>query len=415
MRINLAIAVAALLLPNFTSAADWTNWRGPTKTGYVAPGNYATSWTEDKGIVWKKELPGLGSSTPLVVGDQVILTLGKENKNTIVSYGLDGTEKWSTSVGTETKGKHRKASGANSSPVTDGKHLIAYFKSGELACVDLEGKVVWQKNLQDEFGKDTLWWDLGTSPILAGDLVIVACMQSEPSPSYLVAFNKATGELVWKHDRNMKAPDEANQSYTTPVLAKQGERDVIVVCGADFITGHDLKTGERLWEIGGLNPEGNGYFRSISSPVVSGDIVVCPYARGATLTAVKLNPQGPGEVVWSSKDISADVPTPASNDGKVYVLNDKGRLACIDAASGKSLWTKEFPKGREAYSASPIVVGNLVYAIREDGKVYVADIADDFKIVGESQLDGLTVATPVFVNDRIYIRTESSLYCIGNK
>lgn len=396
------------------AADNWTNWRGPGQTGVAGKGEYPLRWSSDENVAWKVKLPGLGGSTPVVWDNRIFVTAGVDGENLVIAYNRKGEELWRTPVGKERAGKHRKATGSNPSPVTDGDSVFVYFKSGDFACLDMDGKPLWHVNLQDKFGEDTLWWDLGTSPILTQEHVVVACMHS--GPSYLAAFDKKTGQSVWKQERNMDAPEEANQSYSTPVVTMHDGKEMIVVVGADHITGHDAKTGKQLWLVGGLNPTQNGYFRSISSPVVSDDIVIAPYARGSSLTAVRLGGQGDvrdSHVVWESEVISSDVPTPASKDGLIYVLADKGRVACLDAKSGQVVTELTLEKHRDAYSASPIIAGNHLYLIREDGKAFVVELGDELKVVGENELGSFTVASPVFVDGQILIRTSEYLFCIG--
>jgi outer membrane protein assembly factor BamB len=265
------------------------------------------------------------------------------------------------------------------------------------------------------YGADTLWWDLGTSPVLTRDFVVVAVIQT--GPSYLVAFEKGSGKLAWKQDRNLGAPSEAAQTYATPVVVTEGDRETLIVLGADHVTAHNAADGQELWRVGGLNPDGEQYFRSIASPVVSDGIVIAPYARGKTLTAIKLG--GSGEVtrthvVWTKTGLGADVPTPIAVDGKVYVCTDRGHVACLDVKSGRELWSGDVEKHRTAYSSSPVLAGGKIYITREDGKTFVLEQGNEFKVVGTAQVpDELTVATPVFVDGRILIRTLDNLYCIG--
>ena len=153
-------------------------------------------------------LPGLGASTPVVSGDRIVLTLAIDGHDAVICFDRSGKETWRRILGAEKPGKHKKATGANPSPVTDGSLVWVYFKSGELAALDLaDGVVVWKENLQERFGEDTLWWDLGTSPVLTEDAVVVAVMHS--GPSYLAAFGRRDGRLLWKHDRDLGAPCHA--------------------------------------------------------------------------------------------------------------------------------------------------------------------------------------------------------------
>ena len=310
----------ALLSP--ARSENWPNWRGPALDGVAAGTGYATSWSPEAHVAWKVTLPGLGASTPAVWGDAMVLTCAIDGNDAAICFDRAGKERWRRSLGPEKPGKHAKATGCNPSPVTDGKHVWVYFKSGELAALDLAtGVVAWRENLQERFGEDTLWWDLGTSPVLTRDAVVVAVMQT--GPSYLAAFGRTDGKLLWKHDRNLDAPEEAAQSYSTPLVVKGEERfgepaEVMFVLGADHVTAHDATDGRELWRVGGLNPAGEKYFRSIASPVVAGDLVIAPYARGSTLTAVKRGGQGDvttSHVAWARKDLGADVPTPAFQDG----------------------------------------------------------------------------------------------------
>lgn len=406
----ISIAIAA---PAF--ADNWANWRGPNFNG-VAPGTgYPTEWSEAENVAWKLELPGRGSSTPIVWDDQIFLTCGINGKNTLLAYNLLGKEQWRETIGKERPGKHAKASGCNSSCVTDGKSVFTYFKSGDLASVSPKGKLNWSTNLQERFGEDTLWWDLGTSPVLTKDNCVVAVMQT--GGSYLVAFNKTTGELAWKVDRNLEAPEEAAQSYSTPLVLNENGQEILVVLGADHVTCHRADNGQELWRVSGLNPGQDKYFRSIASATFSNGIVVAPYARGGSVTAIKLGGTGDvtdSHVVWRKKGDGPDVPTPAAAEGKVYVLSDKGVLTCIEVATGNKVWSGQLEKSRLAFSSSPVLADGKIYVTREDGKTFVLAQGSEFKVLGSNQLEGgQTVATPVFVNGHILLRTDRHLYCIG--
>ena len=418
-----ALLVAALAPLSPAGAENWPNWRGPALDGVAAGTGYATSWSPEAHVAWKVTLPGLGASTPAVWGDAMVLTCAIDGNDAAICFDRAGRERWRRSLGPEKPGKHAKATGCNPSPVTDGKHVWVYFKSGELAALDLAtGAVAWRDNLQERFGEDTLWWDLGTSPVLTRDAVVVAVMQT--GPSYLAAFGRTDGKLLWKHDRNLDAPEEAAQSYSTPLVVKGEEKfgepaEVMFVLGADHVTAHDATDGRELWRVGGLNLAGEKYFRSIASPVAAGDLVIAPYARGSTLTAVKRGGKGnvtTSHVAWARKDLGADVPTPACQDGKLVVCTDQGKVACLDAPTGKTLWEGELPKNRHAYSASPVLLDGKILVTREDGQSALlagpAAGAGRFEVVGEGSVGEMTVATPVCVDGRIFLRTHDSLWCI---
>lgn len=311
-----------------------------------------------------------------------------------------------------------KGSGANPSPVTDGKHVYAYFKSGDLACLDFSGKIIWQTNLQKRFAEDTLWFDLGTSPLLTGNHLVIACIQS--GPSYLVAFDKNSGEIDWKVDRMFNAPEEANQTYSSPILYEENGQQRIVTLGADHVTSHNAENGELVWSIGGMNPDEDGYFRSISSPVVSRDYVVIPYSRGRTLRAIQKGGKGDvtdENVKWviDIKKETSDIPTPIATEDRVYYIADKGIMVCLDVKTGEALWKEQLEKHRKVFSSSPTLVDGKIYATREDGTTFVLKAGDEFQLLAKNEMDDFTIATPVFVDGQILFRTSGQLFCIGNK
>jgi outer membrane protein assembly factor BamB len=393
--------------------ASWPNWRGSQQNGNAGDGKFPIKWSESENVEWKIALPGRGCSTPIVVADSIFLTTGSEGQNRLLRYDLTGKLLWQVAVGTERSGKHAKASGSNPSAVSDGESVFAYFKSGDLACCDLGGKIIWQRNLQAEFGEDTLWWDLGTSPVLTKDAVIVAVMQS--GPSFIVSFDKNSGRQLWKVDRELNANQESNQAYTTPAIARTEQGEILFALGADHVTAHDTQTGKELWRVGGFNPDNHQNYRCIASPLVVDNLVICPYARGQLVTAVRYDPgiSDKMRVAWQLEKIGADVPTPACQDNRIYFITDKGEATCVEASTGRTIWTGSLPKSRTAYSSSPILAGGYLYLQREDGTAFVLKAGDQFEVVAENSLDMKTVATPVFIGNNILIRTFESLYCIS--
>lgn len=397
-------------------AENWPSWRGPNFNGVSSAKNTPVKWSKEENVIWDVKLPGRGASTPIIWGDNLFLTCGIDKKNVVLCYDFLGKMRWQVEVGDEVSGKHKKASGSNPSATTDGKHVFVYFKSGDFAAIDFDGKIVWKQNLQKMYGENTLWWDLGTSPVLTQNYVIVAVMQT--GPSYLAAFEKATGKVIWKQSRDLGAPSEAAQSYSTPVVVSENGKETIVVLGADHVTAHDATTGSEIWRVGGLNPTNHQYFRSISSAVVDDGIVISPYARGATITAIKLGGSGDitkSHIAWVKEGLGADVPTPAAVNGKAYICTDKGKISCLEVKSGKEIWSGTLPANRNAYSSSPVLADGKIYLSREDGHSFVL-AQDEFKILGENTLEGeYVVATPVFSDGRIFIRTYEHLYCMGTK
>lgn len=410
-------AVTCLLTSTFAEAGDWPGWRGPTSNGVAAPGDYPVRWSADENVAWKVDLAGAAGSTPCVTTEHIFLTAPEEGRNMVFCYSRGGQLQWEKAVGSEVPGKHKKGSGSNPSPTTNGQLVFVYFKSGDLAALDFKGDIVWQTNLQQRFGKDDLWWDLGTSPVLTSKHLVATVMQTENS--YLAAFDPATGDLAWKVDRNLGAPEEAGQAYSTPVVVNHNGDEQLVVVGGDHVTCHSAADGHELWRVSGLNPEQNKFFRSIAGPVVSHGIVIAPYSRGDTVTGIRLGGEGDvtmSHIVWHKTGLGSDVPTPAASNGKFYLCRDKAaEVSCVDVATGEINWSQPLEKNRNAFSASPILAGGRLYCTREDGVTFVLD-AETGKIESQNALAGeFTVATPVLVDGQVLVRTFERLYCIGKR
>jgi outer membrane protein assembly factor BamB len=409
-RFLVAAGLLGVSCPLGLCAENSPAWRGPGNNAVIADEGYPVQWS-DQNILWKVDMASHSGSTPVVWGDQIILTLAVDGQNVVQAYDWQGQLKWQAEVGAARDGKNRKATGTNPSPVTDGKHVYVYFKSGDLACLDLQGQSVWHVNLQRDHAPDELLWDLGTSPVLTDEHLVVAVMQE--GPSYMIALDKMTGDVAWKVDRMVDAPGESNDAYTTPLVIEHNGKQLLVALGADHLTAHDAADGKELWKVGGFNPQSAGNYRSIASPVFADGVIVAPYARGNSLTAVSLE----GQVLWRNegRDTSADVPTPVIADGKVYVCSDKGRVACTDLKTGEELWHVETGRQRNAFSASPVLVNDRLYMAREDGRVFVVSTTGDHRILATNEVDGLVIATPVFLRGKILIRTSDHLYCIGSR
>lgn len=396
-------------------AKDWPQWRGPDGRSLAAPGAYPTKFSPTENVLWKVKLPGVGSSTPVVWGDRIFVTCGIDGQDGVLAYDWTGRELWKKTLGAERPGKHKNGSGSNSSPITDGKNLVVYYKSGTVASLTLEGEVNWKTNLQEKFGEDTLWWDLGTSPVYAGGQIVIAVMQE--GESYVVALKPEDGSVAWKVDRTFPVQKETGQSYTTPYVTDIDGQETIVIWGADRLTGHDPKDGKTLWTCGGFNPEDKAMWRVIASPGITDGIAVVPFGRTKFTAAVKLG--GSGDItasarLWERDDLGADCPTPVGRDGRVYVLSDRGEIHCLDVQTGKDIWKGAIPRASANFYSSPILAGDLLYCAREDGVVAVVKVGDaGMEVLSENAMGERLAAAPVPVRDKLLIRGVDHLFCLG--
>jgi len=414
-----SVTLLSSLSAAFTTMAgptNWPQWRGPDDNGSTRQGTYPVHW-DSTNVLWKAPLPGKGCSTPIVWDQHIYLTAPINGLDGVLAFDWAGKPLWQKTLGPEEAGKHRNGSGSNPSPATDGNSVFVYFKSGMLAGLDLDGRVRWETNLVAGFGPDTLYWDQGTSPVLTKDQVVIARMNE--GGSWLAAFDKATGQMRWKVPRNYETPSEDDHAYTTPLVIQHKGTEAILVWGAEHVTVQDANNGQLLWSCGGFNPKKVANWPAVASAVIAGNVVVVASGRAdrgiPRLYGVRLG--GSGDVtatnhVWERDDVGTFVPTPAEYKGRIYVLRDRGEVECIDPATGKTLWKDAFPKASANYYASPLVASGILYAVREDGVVFVARAEGKFEILAENHMGERIIASPVALSNRLLIRGEHNLFCI---
>jgi outer membrane protein assembly factor BamB len=415
------IAASVFIFAGIVESAEpnqnWPRWRGPYDNGSTELGQYPVQF--DAGhVFWRAPLPGKGCSTPIIFQQTIYVTAPVDGHDALLAFDWSGKQRWQATFGQENAGRHRNGSGSNASPVTDGDRVFVYFKSGTLAAVDLDGSVRWKTNLVERFGKDTLFWDHGTSPVLTEKYAVMARMHH--GESWLAAFDKTSGDLAWKVARNYSTPKEGDHGYATPLVIQHGGKEALLVWGAQHLTIHDPVDGKVLWSCGNFNPESQQLWPSISTPVIVGDMAVIAFGRNdrgkPRLHGIRLD--GSGDVtetnhVWKRDDIGTFVPSPVAYKGRVYLVRDRGEVECLDPATGKTIWSDAFPKHRSKYYASPLIAGGHLYAPREDGVVFVASIAGDkFKLVAENDMEESVIGSPIPAQNRIFIRGEKHLFCL---
>jgi outer membrane protein assembly factor BamB len=397
----------------------WPHWRGPNANGSVTSGSPPVQWNASN-VTWKVALPGKGTSTPIVHQDRIYVTCPAEGQDALLAFDFTSRSVWQVKLGREDPPKHRTlASSGNASPVTDGNAVFVYFKSGNFAAVEFNGTVRWKTNLVERFGRDNLFWDQGSSPMLTDQHIIMARLHG--GESWIAAFDKATGELRWKQPRNYDVPTENNNGYTTPLLFDHAGKKALLVWGADHLTAHAAANGQVLWSCAGFNPHGTGYWPAIATPVIAGNIAVVAVGRDdragqARVHGIRLD--GTGDVsathrAWKREDLGVFVTSPTVYQGRVYLLRHKGEVVCLDPASGKTLWTGSFPEHRAPYYSSPVVANGILYAAREDGTVFSARVEEKFELLGENPMGERVIASPVPASNRLLIRGDKHLFCVG--
>lgn len=422
--------LSCLLLWAAAARADnWPQWRGPTLDGVSAEKNLPTRF-DAKTLVWKAPLPGMGGSTPIVWGDKIFLTTEDGGDLALVCLSTAGKQLWKRSLGLDS-GKKRfmkdEANQASASPSTDGKHVWAFFGTGDFLCCDMGGKVVWRFNAQERYGKFNIYHGVHITPLLHGDRLYWSLLHT--NARIVLALDKLTGKEIWKVDRVTDGTDECEQAYASPVLWRDGPgagKEYLVQLGCDYCTAHSLKDGAEIWRVGDLNPKKkyDKMFRIIASPAASRDVIVIPSARDGPLVGVRPEAQGYVRVgsrseLWRQKGGQAgpgsktpDVPAPLIHDGLVYVVREyrreSGALICLDARTGKELYYEAIHESR--YRASPVWADGHLYLAARDGTITVVKAGRKFEVVSTSDLNDLITASPSVANGRIYLRGFRSLY-----
>lgn len=399
--------------------SNWSRWRGPNNNGSITSGDYPVKW-DPQNVLWKIDIPGKGFSTPVVWDKKIYLTTGAKGSDTVLAYDWSGKQIWEKQLGLEVAGKHKNGSGSNPSAVTDGSAVFVCFKSGNFAAFELDGTIRWKTNLFKLYGKDKRYWDFGTSPVLTKKHVVIAEMHD--GQSWLAAFDKVTGQLAWKVPRNYKTPNEGSQGYSTPIVFIHKGVEALLVWGGQHLTAHDAADGKTLWSCGDFNPKGTRSWPAVASPVISGSVAVVPCGRAdrrqPRLHGIKLG--GSGDVtqthrLWSRQDTGPFIPTPAQYKGRVYLVDDRGEISCIDPLTGKNIWSGMVEKGKGNFYSSPLIAGGHLYAAREDGVIFVMKLNDKFEIISKIDMKDRIIASPIAVSDRLLIRTNSHLFCVENK
>ncbi|MCA9300297.1 MAG: PQQ-binding-like beta-propeller repeat protein, partial [Phycisphaerales bacterium] len=393
----------------------------------------ATTWSAEDNIVWKTPLPSWSGATPVIHGERIFLTSpsagdvggpGNERRpggDNLLLMCLDrrtGAVRWTETIDSGNT-LHRKGNSTSPSPVTDGAHVWAVTGNGVVTCRDLDGREVWGRNIQEDYGNFGLNWGYASSPLLHEGVLYIEVLHGfyTDEPSYVMAIDATTGEVRWRVERPTDAPREAPDAYTTPVLLEHGGAMQLVVTGGDYVTAHDLKTGHEIWRAGGLNPTRSDWFRIVASPLAVDGMVYVP-TRVKPLHAFRAGGEGlvtESHLAWTFDGRAGpDVPTPACDGSRLYIVNDQGLATCLDARTGETIWGPERTV-RGTVSSSVLLADGKLYITNEDSTTVVLRAGDEFEILAENTLDGsYTLSSPIAAGSAIFIRTGTHLYCIDD-
>jgi outer membrane protein assembly factor BamB len=404
--------LAWLLLPATVPAAraeNWPGWRGPERSGVTTDTGVPTAWSPTERVLWKTPLPGTGLSNPIVWEDRVFLTAaeGREQGELhVFCFDRDsGRVRWHKRLwGTAPTVFYYPKSGlAGPTPITDGKHLWAFFGTGDLFCFDLDGGLLWQRALADEYDPFENRFAATSSPLLFGDTVILQC--DHYGASYVLAIEGATGANRWKSDR-----PEAWLSWSSPQLVGAGDHTELLLSGSEKLDGYDPIDGRRLWTVRGLQRE------CVPTPVAGAGLVFVESGPNGDHLAVK--PGGSGDVtdthvVWRNDRGTSFVPSPIVVGPRYYLADDRGILSCLATTDGELLWRKRLT-GK--FTASPVAADGKLFFTNETGETFVVDAESaEYRELSRNELGEDVYASPAVSQGRMFVRTTKHLICLGAK
>jgi len=442
------IALLALILciaSPITAADDSGNWpafRGLQATGVAEGHATPVEWdvASGKNVVWKTPIPGMGHGAPVIWGDHVfvVTAVGKED-DPFLKVGLYGgidpvedesAQQWKLLCLDKKSGKllwertvhegqpkikrHTKASHANSTPATDGKHVVVFLGSEGLHTFDVEGKLLWKKGFgtldSGFFRVPEAQWGFGSSPVIWGDRVIVQADVQEGS--FLAALSLADGKEIWRTER-----DEV-PTWSSPTVLETDGRKQVVVNGFKHIGGYDLDTGEELWKMSGAGDI------PVPTPVYGHGLIFITNAHGGGSPVYAIRPGATGDIslkgdeasnehiAWSRRS-GAYMQTPLVYGDHLYVCRDNGVLSVIEAKTGRRTSQKRLGSGSSGFTASPVAADGKLYYTSEMGDVLVLSAGPDPAVLATNEMGEVCMATPAISEGVLFFRTKGHLVAVG--
>lgn len=400
-----------LLAVSLSPGADWSRFRGPNGSG-TTDGDLPK--LDPKAPLWKVEIPGYGVSSPIIVDGKIYLqTASKDGKTRtlLCLNAADGKTAWTKDVIGTPAHTHKKNSLASSTPACDGKQVYCVWWDGSgvsLHAYDLSGKDLWQTSLG---GYDSQHGP-GFSPVVHGGLVYVNV--DDDKRAELVAIDVATGQKKWIAERK-----HVRASYSSPYIIKRGDRPAELIQGTTTaITSYNPETGKVNWEFTVPWPAGKMPLRVVAHPIYVGGLFVMSAGDGSGsryMVAIDPEKQTPAKVWDMSRDGPPYVPCLLSKGDLLFWIGDKagGFAVCAEAKTGKVLYNERLTKKEP--SASPVMVGNKILMIAENGEMVVFEAADKFNELARVELGEGVFASPAVADGKIYVRGSNHLFCFGKK
>jgi outer membrane protein assembly factor BamB len=441
-RLGLLAVTVAVAYTAVKADTNWPSYRGKDAAGVAEGYPTPVKWDVEtrQGLRWKTPIPGLGHGSPVIWGDRIYVTSAvSTDKNSGVKTGLYGSgdsaednsvQKWILYCVDRKSGRmiwerkfregvpkikrHTKATHANTTVATDGRNIVVFLGSDGLFCLDMTGKRRWMVDVgvirSSPYDAPTLEWGFASSPIIAGDRVIVQC--DGLGNAFVAAFDLNSGDEVWKTKREEVA------TWSTPAVCREGGRSQVVVNGWKHMGGYDLQTGKELWKMSG------GGDIPVPTPVVAHGLIYISNGHGRMNPIYAVKPTATGDItlkeaetsndhiVWSTPRDGTYLQTPLVYGDYLYAVKSNGVLRCFEAKTGKKMYEERLGTGRSAFTSSPVGADGKVYAISEEGDVYVVEAGPAFKLLATNPLGEVCLTTPAISQGILYIRTQDHLVAI---
>jgi len=417
-----------LLLTGATFASQWSQWRGPFHNGSTDEKSLPESFEK---IAWSLEMPGPGSSTPVISDGKVFVSSDSAEGTGLYGICADvktGEQLWKKKL-SETSGRSIKRKGNMAAPsaVADGKRVYFIFDTGDLTALDYDGEILWSRNIAKEYGHISVKFGYGSTPLLYDGKLYVFVQRrpeayiepknTEPYDSFLLAIDPATGKNIFKHKRQVNADGETYDAYSSPIPFEYKGRKEIILAGANSFSGHHPETGKQLWSYY-FNPLREKMWRIITSPVTAGDFMILVQPRGNDCIAITGGQSGKltdANVAWKYSGKTSDSPTPAYYKGRLYLLDGTKTttITCLDAKTGKLIWESMMP-GKEKCYASITAGDDKLYALTEKGEAVIfTDTGKELKMLSMHDFADRPARSSISIAyGRLFVRTANNLYCI---
>jgi outer membrane protein assembly factor BamB len=424
---------------------NWPSFRGLEAAGVADGFPLPSEWDgpTSKNILWKTPIAGLGHSSPIIWGNRLFVSTaisGVEkpemkvglygdigsvqdaSSHRWVVYALDarsGKGVWEKTVytGVPKVKRHPKATHANSTLATDGKHLVAFFGSEGLYCYDMDGKLLWKRDLgvldSAYYVAPEAQWEFASSPVIYQGMVLIQC--DVLNGSFVAALSIKDGTDLWR------TPRTDVPTWGTPTVHADGAAAQMIVNGYKHVGSYDVRTGKELWRLKG------GGDIPVPTPVVADGMVFITNAHGplAPILAIRLNATGdislaPNEtanqfVAWSYPRDGAYMVTPVVYGDYLYSAKNNGVMSCYEAKTGTKLYQERLGAGTSGFSASPVAGDGKIYFAGEDGDVYVVKAGPKFELLAKNTMGEVCMASPAISGGVLYFRTQSHVVAIAAK